>query len=98
MMTKEETQTLGHAFFDGKVLQYRRDSDEFWVDWTEEFCPTFCSDFEWRIKPDEPKRIKLEAWLNGNNLLMYIADFGEGYACHPNWTRLEKLDIETELP
>ena len=57
-MTPEEIKTLGHAFFDGKTLQYNG-VKAIWEDWPNSYCPSFREGFKWRIKPNEPKKVKL---------------------------------------
>ena len=96
-MTPEEIKTLGHAFFDGKTLQYRYDNRD-WMDWTCAYCPGFKEGFKWRIKPDEPKKVKLEAWINENGFLMHKANFGKGYVARGSWIRIPELDCEIALP
>ena len=64
-MTPEEIKTLGHAFFDGKTLQYEEDNGDccYWEDWIDPYCPNFRDGYNWRIKPDEPKKVKfLDDW------------------------------------
>ena len=98
-MTPEEIKTLGHAFFDGKTLQYRHiNLTGKFIDWTKSYCPDFSIANEWRIKPDEPKKVKLEAWINENGFLMHKANFGEGYVAHGSWIRIPELDREITLP
>lgn len=102
-MTPKEIKTLGHAFFDGKVLQFRpwevdRRDGKAWVDWPEKYCPDFDIHPEWRIKPDEPKKVKLEAWINDNGFLVHKADFGGGYVVDVSWIRVPELDREITLP
>lgn len=59
-MTKEEINQLGHAFFDGKTLQYLQYGSSKYLDWTIENCPSFVNKTtNWRIKPDEPKTITI---------------------------------------
>ena len=96
-MTPEEIKTLGHAFFDGKTLQYKGVKD-IWADWINSHCPHFCDEFKWRIKPDEPKKVKLEAWIDEDGLLMHKANFGEGYMARGSWIRIPELDLEITLP
>ena len=96
-MTPEEIKTLGHAFFDGKTLQYNGVKG-IWEDWINLYCPDFRDGFKWRIKPDEPKKVKLEAWINENGFLMHKAHFGEGYAARGSWVRIPELDCEITLP
>ena len=97
-MTPEEIKTLGHAFFDGKTLQFQFENKG-WMDWTQIRCPDFGANLnEWRIKPDEPKKVKLEAWLDENGLLMHKANFGEGYVARGSWVRIPELDLEITLP
>ena len=96
-MTPEEIKTLGHAFFDGKTLQYSGVKD-IWEDWTSSHCPNFRDGFNWRIKPDEPKKVKLEAWIDENGFLMHKANFGKGYVARGSWIRFSELDSEITLP
>lgn len=96
-MTPEEIKTLGHAFSDGKTLQYSVVKN-IWEDWTNSHCPCFSDVFKWRIKPDEPKKVKLEAWINENGFLMHKANFGEGYVARGSWVRIPELDREITLP
>jgi len=96
-MTPEEIKTLGHAFFDGKVLQYRYENGD-WMDWTCPYCPGFSNTIKWRIKPDEPKKVKLEAWIDENGFLMHKASFSGGYAAPGSWIRIPELDREITLP
>ena len=95
-MTPEEIKTLGHAFFDGKVLQYQNGNGS-WMIWEYPYCPKLISGI-WRIKPDEPKKVKLEAWINENGSLMHKANFGEGYVARGSWVRIPELDLEITLP
>lgn len=95
-MTPEEIKTLGHAFFDGKTLQYNGVKD-IWEDWINPYCPGFRDGFKWRIKPDEPKKVKLEAWINENGFLMHKANFGES-SVSVSWVRIPELDLEITLP
>ena len=69
-MTKEEIAVLGHAFFDGKLLQYT--IGEGWRDWIPDHCPDFgpISGYEWRIKPDEPKKVKYLCLEDPNGFLV----------------------------
>ena len=99
-MSPEEIKTLGHAYFDGKTLQYEEDNGDwsYWEDWVDPYCPNFRDGFKWRIKPDEPKKVKLEAWINENGFLMHKANFGEGYVARGSWIRIPELDREITLP
>ena len=98
-MTPEEIKTLGHAFFDGKVLQFRpwevdRRDGKAWVDWPETYCPDFDIHPEWRIKPDEPKKILCLGWFDGENLFM----LKDGVAPKFPSKRIKELDREIALP
>ena len=96
-MTPEEIKTLGHAFFDGKTLQYEEDNGDccYWEDWIDPYCPNFRDGFKWRIKPDEPKKLELACWLHRNtgNLTYRYAgvEYAEGYV------RIPELDLEITL-
>ena len=95
-MTPEEIKTLGHAFFDGKTLQYQN-GDGSWMIWEYPYCPKLISGI-WRIKPDEPKKVKLLAWLEQNTgyLNLRLESFGEPK--HSNCIRIPELDREITLP
>lgn len=83
------------AFAEGKEIEYSWGGG-----WN------FCSDPVWdwhtndyRIKPPSKRKIKLEAWLDGDGELRYVF-------CQPRtvsgagpmgWTRLPGLDLETEI-
>ena len=95
-MTPEEIKKLGHAFFDGKTLQFQK-GDGSWMTWGCLHCPNMISGI-WRIKPDEPKKVKLEAWLDESGLLMHKANFGEGYVARGSWIRIPDIDYEITLP
>ena len=95
-MTPEEIKTLGHAFFDGKTLQYQN-GDGSWMIWEYPYCPKLISGI-WRIKSDDPKKVKLEAWIDENGSLMHKANFGEGYVARGAWIRIPELDREITLP
>lgn len=94
-MTPEEIKTLGHAFFDGKTLQYNK-GDGSWMTWDYPYCPNMIPGI-WRIKPDEPKKVKLEAWIDEDGLLMHKANFGES-SLSASWVRIPELDHEITLP
>ena len=94
-MTPEEIKTLGHAFFDGKTLQYQN-GDGSWMIWEYPYCPKLTYGI-WRIKPDEPKKVKLACWLHrntGNLTYRYagVEEYAEGYV------RIPELDREITLP
>ena len=95
-MTPEEIKTLGYAFFDGKTLQYQNGNGS-WMIWEYPYCPKLTYGV-WRIKPDEPKKVKLEAWIDENGSLMHKANFGEGYMARGSWIRIPELDLEITLP
>ena len=96
-MTPEEIKTLGHAFFDGKVLQYSGVKD-IWEDWIKPYCPGFMNGFKWRIKPDEPKKVKLLAWLEQDT--GYLNFILESFGSPKHWDgiRIPELDREITLP
>ena len=91
-MTPEEIKTLGHAFFDGKTLQYQYDNRD-WMDWTCLYCPGFKEGFNWRIKPDEPKKVK---YLCYQELTGEFLWFREG--TRKGFKRIPELDLEITLP
>ena len=82
-MTPEEIKTLGHAFFDGKTLQYEEDIGDCcsWFDWIYPYCPNFSEGFNWRIKPDEPKKVmepptaeQIELEMDIKEIALKVAD------------------------
>lgn len=94
-MTPEEIKTLGHAFFDGKTLQYEEDNGN-WCDWAEEYCPCFGAT-AWRIKPDEPKKVKFLGWLGTSGELRQIRA-NESWPNQHGLIRIPELDLEITLP
>ena len=95
-MTPEEIKTLGHAFFDGKTLQYQNGNGS-WMIWEYPYCPKLTYGV-WRIKPDEPKKVKLLAWLERDTgyLNHRLESFGEPK--HSDRIRIPDLDYEITLP
>ena len=92
-MTPEEIKTLGHAFFDGKTLQFQFENKG-WMDWTQIRCPDFGANLnEWRIKPDEPKKVKYLCYEKVNGELQW---FREGTP--KGFKRIPELDLEITLP
>lgn len=82
---------LIHAFADGKTLQYIHDRSKSWVTWEELHCPDFNYAKEWRIKPDEPKKITYMCYeVPGGDLLW------SRYA--KTYFRLPELDYTVILP
>lgn len=94
-MTPEEIKTLGHAFFDGKTLQYEEDNGDwcYWEDWINPHCPSFRDGFNWRIKPDEPNKVKYFCYEKVNGELQW---FREGTL--KGFKRIPDLDHEVTLP
>ena len=99
-MTPEEIKTLGHAFFDGKTLQYEEDNGDlcYWEDWIDPYCPNFRDGFNWRIKPDEPKKVKLLAWLERDTGYLNLRLESFGSPKHSDAIRIPELDREITLP
>ena len=59
-------------------------------------CPDFEQHCYWRIKPDEPKKVKLECWLHRNTgSLMYRY---AGNDMTEYYIRIPELDREVTLP
>ena len=84
---------LIHAFADGKVLQFHFEDE--WHDWNEDHCPSFLiQEREWRIKPNEPKKVKCVGWFDGENLFM----LKEGVEPKFPSKRIPELDREVTLP
>ena len=96
-MTPEEIKTLGHAFFDGKTLQYEYENGD-WIDWTRSCCPGFKDGFKWRIRPDYPKKVKLLAWFEQNTGYLYLRLESFGSPKHSDCIRIPELDREITLP
>ena len=98
-MTPEEIKTLGHAFFDGKTLQYEEDSGDwcYWEDWIDPYCPNFRDGFNWRIKPDESKKVKFFGWLGTSGELRQIRA-NESWPNQHGLIRIPELDCEITLP
>jgi hypothetical protein len=96
-MTPEEIKTLGHAFFDGKTLQYHGIKD-IWEDWIKPYCPGFMNGFKWRIKPDEPKKVKLLAWLEQSTGYLNLRLESFGAPRRADCIRIPELDREITLP
>ena len=90
-MTPEEIKTLGHAFFDGKTLQYQN-GDGSWMIWEYPYCPKLISGI-WRIKPDEPKKVKYCCYEKVNGELQW---FREGTL--KGFKHIPELDLEITLP
>ena len=98
-MTPEEIKTLGHAFFDGKTLQYRHiNQTGKFIDWTKGYCPDFSIANEWRIKPDEPKKVKLLAWFEQDTGYLNLRCESFGSPKHSDCIRIPELDLEITLP
>ena len=96
-MTPEEIKTLGHAFFDGKTLQYNGVKD-IWEDWINPYCPGFRDGFKWRIKPDDPKKVKLLAWFEQDTGYLSLRLESFGSPKHSDCIRIPELDREITLP
>ena len=96
-MTPEEIKTLGHAFFDGKTLQYKGVKD-IWEDWISSHCPNFKDGFKWRIKPDKPKRVKLLAWFEQDTGYLSLRLESFGGPEYSDSIRIPELDREITLP
>ena len=94
-MTPEEIKTLGHAFFDGKTLQYEEDNGDlcYWEDWIDPYCPNFRDGFNWRIKPNEPKKVKYCCYAKLSGELQW---FREGTV--KGFKHIPELDLEITLP
>ena len=94
-MTPQETARMQAevliAFAEGKTIQCRRRTQVEWLnapanplwDWVT---------FNYRIKPAEPRKVKLEAWIDTSGELrrVLINESKEG------WTRVPSLDLEYE--
>ena len=91
-MTPEEIKTLGHAFFDGKTLQSRYGNGD-WMDWTCSYCPSFEMGSKWRIKPDEPKKVKYCCYEKVNGELQWFRE-----NTLKGFKHIPELDREITLP
>lgn len=97
-MTKEEIAVLGHAFFDGKTLQYK--PEVVWIDWSLGHCPNFDQGYEWRIKPDEPKTITICTFFSTyGRVRRAVVGSGEFYDLDSDgdWTHIKSLDQVVEV-
>lgn len=95
MMTREEMAVLGHAYWDGKTIQFRATEDHFWEDWDEEYCPNFSSQFEFRIKPEESNTITICALLHKDGTLVYVQKDSIDYRLYMAlnvWMHFKPLD------
>ena len=90
-MTPEEIKTLGHAFFDGKTLQYQN-GDGSWMIWEYPYCPKLISGI-WRIKPDEPEKVKYRCYEKVNGELQWFRD-----GTLKGFKHIPELDREITLP
>ena len=99
-MTKEEIAVLGHAFFDGKTLQWKSKDTWQWLNYSNTNCPDFRDGFEWRIKPDEPKTITICTFYSKyGRTCMCIKDSDEFNDLYPDmaWTHIKSLDQVVEV-
>ena len=98
-MTKEEIAVLGHAFFDGKTLQYK-DGGE-WFDWIGDGCPSFYAiGCEFRIKPDEPKMITICTFMYKDGDTMTVikgTSRFDAVLSSKIWTHIKSLDQVVEV-
>lgn len=99
-MTKEEIAVLGHAFFDGKTLQYLKpNSVSDWVTWPYDYCPNL-NHAQWRIKPDEPKTITICTFFSTyGRVRRAVVGSGEFYDLDSDgdWTHIKSLDQVVEV-
>lgn len=96
-MTKQEIAVLGHAFFDGKTLQYQIGSQ--WATWEQGYCPDLRVG-EWRIKLGEPKTITICTFFSERGVVSrFVKDSYEynAFGSLPNWTHIKSLDQVVEV-
>ena len=95
----DEQKKLGHAFFDGKVLQFRHHGDA-WKDFTRlNLIPDVLNDgLEWRIKPDEPKKVKYLCLRERQTGLICMVEDDNKALTSPRFHRIPELDREVTLP
>lgn len=95
-MTKEEIAVLGHAFFDGKTLQFSLGILGDWEDWTSEVCPRFNHKIQkWRIKPDEPKTITICTFMHIIGEVQQVVKDSDAFVSiskNQQWTHIKSLD------
>lgn len=94
-MTKEEINQLGHAFFDGKTLQWKSKDTGQWLNYSNTNCPDFEDGCEWRIKPDEPKTITICTFIHTGGWVIHAVKDSHICKSHINneeWTHIKSLD------
>lgn len=82
------------AFAEGKTIEYRENGEHVW-----EYAKTPSWDwfsFDYRIKPAEPKKVKLTAFTTANGQLLYF-DMMRVKTWNSDWTRVPSLDLEYEV-
>lgn len=99
-MTKQEIAVLGHAFFDGKVLQMWFKGN--WKDWPYRHCPKFTGGEKWRIKPSDVKTITICTFVHkdGDVACVVKDSFVWGSYLDINnkqWTHIKSLDQVVEV-
>lgn len=98
-MTKEEIAVLGHAFFDGKTLQFQFENKG-WIDWTQTRCPDFGANLnEWRVKPCEPKTITICTFVSPSGHVTQAVFGSETFRNRKDgaWTHIKSLDQVVEV-
>ena len=90
-MTHEEMIAVIQAHKEGKQIQYRRGENMQWLDCTPQWDFVL---FDYRIKPAEPKKVKMFCWLHRGALY-----WNEEVMKFPSdWIRIPSEDKEIEIP
>lgn len=84
------------AFAEGKPIQYMIFANN-GIEWTDISEPLWdWIRFDYRIRPAEPKKVKLEAWIDPRGGMHFFTTCS-GYIEQKlvaNWTRVRSLDLE----
>lgn len=92
--TKKAIEVM-QAFVDGKEIEYRGNGD---CDWTKLSIPAWdWSKYIYRIKPAEPKKVKLLAYISNSGELRFVRS-GETWPDGQGYRRVPSEDKEVELP
>ena len=84
------------SFAEGKEIEV---VNKGYSDWSATLEPLWqWLHFDYRVKPEEPKKAKLEAWITDTNRLAHFVE-GEIVIGHSSWrwTRVPSLDLEYEV-
>lgn len=102
-MTPSEIAKVVLAYENGAEIHARRTGCGDLLAWIYTPSPTWnFAEFEYRIKPQAPKKIKVEAWLDRRiGRVIFIAEGGRlpgARGSLGDFIRVPSLDLEGELP